>query len=60
MLPERRMRGMPDPLPTEDPALRLDFSPIRIKDVTAMTDPLGSKLSGATMAASLHQRPAPT
>lgn len=60
MLPERRMRGMPDPFPAEDPAARLDFSPIWIKGVTAMTDPLGSKLPGTTMAASLHQKPALT
>ena len=57
VLPQDRMRRMPDTLPTEDPAARFDLGPLGIESVTAMTDPLGPKLPGLAMTASLHQEP---
>lgn len=57
MLPERRMGGMPDALPTEDPTARFDLGPMRIKGVTAMTEPLRSELPSVAMAALLHHEP---
>jgi len=57
MLPERRMGGMPDALPTEDPTTRFDLGPMRIKRVTAVTKPLGPELPSVTMAAALHHEP---
>jgi hypothetical protein len=57
---KRRVRGMPDPLPAEDPAKGFDLSPLRIKGVAVMAYPLGPKLPGVTMGAALHQQPALT
>ena len=56
-LPERRVGGMPDTLPTEYSATRFDLSPLRIEGVAVMTDPLGPKLPCLTMRAALHQKP---
>src|ERR1700739_1307974 len=60
VLPERRMRGMPDPLPAEDAAARCDLDPFGVEGVTAMAEPLRSELPSLTMAAALHQEPALT
>jgi hypothetical protein len=54
---KRLVRGMPDTLPTEDPAARLDFGPFGIERVTMMTEPLGTELPSVAVAAALHQQP---
>ncbi len=55
MIPEDRMRRMPDTLPAEDAAPRFDLGPRRIERVTAVTQPFRSELPSLTMAAALHQ-----
>jgi hypothetical protein len=57
MLSEDRVRGMPDPLPTEDAAARFDLDPLGIEGVTAVTQPFRSELPGLTMAAALYEQP---
>ena len=52
------VRWMPRPLPTEDPAMRLDLGPFRIEGVAMMADPFRTELPGVAMAAALHQKPA--
>jgi hypothetical protein len=55
VISERRVRRMPDPLPTEDAAARLDFGPFGVKRVTAMTEPFRTELPCPAMAAPLYQ-----
>ncbi len=55
MIAERRVRRMPDTLPTEDAAPRFDLGPFRIEGMTAVTQPLRTKLPCLTMAAALHK-----
>jgi hypothetical protein len=57
MLPERRVAGMPDSLPTENPTPRFDLDPLRIKGMTVVTEPFRSELPRVAMAASLHHEP---
>ena len=57
MLFERRVRGMPDPLPTEDAAPRFDLDPFRIEGMAAVTQPLRPELPRLAMAAALHKQP---
>ena len=52
---ERRVRRMPDPLPTEDAAARFDLGPFGIERVTAVTKPFRSELPCLAMAAALYQ-----
>jgi hypothetical protein len=56
MLPQRRMGGVPDALPTKYSATRLDLSPLRIEGVAAMAKPLGSELPSAATAATLNHK----
>ena len=57
MLPKRRVRGMPDTLPAEDAAPRFDLDPLRIKHMTAVTEPFRSELPSVAMGAALHEQP---
>ena len=52
---QRRVRGMPDPLPTEDFSAWFDFDPFRIEGMTAVTQPFRSELPCPTMAAALYE-----
>jgi hypothetical protein len=58
-LPKRRMRGMPDALPTEDKTARFDVGPCEIKGVAAVAEPFGTELPALTTPAALHQQPVP-
>lgn len=55
MVPERLVRGMPDALPTEDPAARLDLGPFGIEGVAVVTQPFRSELPCPTMATALYE-----
>src|ERR1700761_8764581 len=57
MLPQRRMRRMPDTFPTEDAAARLDLGPLGIECVAMVTEPFGTELPAAATDAALHQKP---
>src|SRR6516165_9577284 len=55
---ERRVRGMPDALPAKNATAWLDFGPLWIEGMAAMTEPFRSELPDKTMGAALHQKPA--
>jgi hypothetical protein len=55
MLPECRVRRMPDALPAKNAAARLDLDPLGIKGMAAMTEPFGSELPGLATRAALQQ-----
>src|SRR5262249_22038244 len=52
-LSERGMNRMPDPLPTEDDAARLDALPADVEGPTTVADPLGPPLELSAGAAAL-------
>ena len=48
---------MPDTLPAKDAAPQLDLDPLRIKGVTAVTEPFRSELPGLATSTVLHHEP---
>jgi hypothetical protein len=57
VLPEGCVRGMPDPLPTENMSARFDLGSRGVEGVAMMAEPLRTELPAATPPAALHQKP---
>ena len=58
VLTQSIVRGVPDALPAEDAATRLDLDPFKVKRMAMMAEPFGSELPGPAMRAALHQEAA--